>query len=172
MRGAGKLEKSSSPSQRDPNVAMPRRFKISHNESKAWSLMEQKPHAWSDELSVGNSQLDRQHQELIELCNRATACAKSGSSEARHDFHSILNDFATLLEAHFEAEEALLEKNKCPTLEAHKASHDMHRENIVDLLLSGTSGQVDEKRLAQVARTWLLEHMTEVDLPVKAYMKK
>ncbi len=129
--------------------------------------MKQKVYAWSDELSVGNKQLDSQHQKLIEVCNRASACAESGSPE----FHAILNDFAALVDEHFEAEEILLEKNGCPTLEAHKASHDMHRERIVELLLSGSSGHVDERRLAQVATAWLLEHMTEVDLPARAYMK-
>jgi hemerythrin len=140
---------------------------IDHDKSTAGNLMEYKLHAWSGELSVGNKQLDRQHQKLIEICNLATDCAKSGSPE----LHIILNDFAALVDEHFEAEEILLEKNGCPTLEAHKASHDLHRERIVELLLSGTTGQVDGKRLAQVASAWLLEHMTEVDLPVRAYMK-
>ncbi len=62
--------------------------------------------AWSENLSVGNNHVDHQHQQLIDLCNRAADCAASTLPESRSQFHAILNELATLASKHFEDEEA------------------------------------------------------------------
>jgi hemerythrin-like metal-binding protein len=69
---------------------------------------------WTAELSVGNALVDLQHQKLITLCNKASACLDDGSPESTRKFHSLLNDLATLATEHFRTEEVLLEQNKYP----------------------------------------------------------
>jgi len=147
------------------------RVKIGAIESNGTPVMSQFP-SWSDELAVGNSQIDIQHRQLVAICNRASRCAESSEADARREFFSVLNDFATLIAEHFDAEEKFLALNNCPTLAEHRAHHERFRERLLDLLFSGTAGLLDKKTLARLARDYLLSHLTETDLPNKHYMRE
>lgn len=126
--------------------------------------------AWSESLRVGNPTIDKQHRQLIALCNRAAACVSTNTAEGRSEFHLILNELSDLINSHFSHEEALLERNHSPNLAAHKAEHLRYQEKIADLLFEGAEGRLDKATLHSVAQDYLIKHMLEMDLADKPYL--
>ena len=124
--------------------------------------------AWSEDLSVGNLLIDKQHQRLIALCNRAADCAASCSLESQSEFHEILNELATQVAKHFDDEEALLKRNNSPSYAAHRAEHNTYREFVTNLLVEGAAGLLDRAKLYQVASDYLIQHMLKMDTAEKA----
>lgn len=119
---------------------------------------------WSENLRVGNKQIDTHHQKLIALCHEAAVAASTVTRDGRDQFHSLLNELATLVTVHFQHEEALLERNQCPNLEPHKAAHISYQERLADLLFDGSRGLLDGEALHRVAKDYLIKHMLEMDL--------
>lgn len=118
---------------------------------------------WSAELSVGNEALDRQHQQLLEISQRAERCAQEAESQSASNFHLLLNDIAVLFDRHFTEEENYLEQNACPNLEAHKAEHDHYRARLTDLLCDASIGRIDRQALHQLTCDYLREHLQKTD---------
>lgn len=130
------------------------------------------PREWSSALSVCNRWIDEQHRQLIELCNKAEACAALSSHEARREFHQLLNDLATLVGNHFSDEERLLERHNSPNLDAHKAAHVNFMERLAQLLYDGARGQIDSRTLHRLIVDYLIEHMLKMDMQEKPYLRK
>ncbi len=118
---------------------------------------------WSAELSVGNEALDRQHQQLFKISQRAERCAQEAESQSASNFHLLLNDIAVLFERHFSDEENILEQNACPHLESHKAEHDLYRARLTDLLCDASIGRINRQELYQLTRDYLNEHLQQTD---------
>lgn len=130
------------------------------------------PREWSSALSVCNRWIDEQHRQLIELCNKAEACAARSSHEAHAEFHHLLNDLATLVSNHFRDEERLLEQHNSPNLEAHKAAHESFLERLALLLYDGARGMIDSRTLHRLIADYLIQHMLEMDMQEKRYLQK
>lgn len=119
--------------------------------------------------SVGNDQLDHQHQRLIALCQRAEILA-SDESLPPDDFVVVLNDIMEQIVQHFTDEEALLARNACPSLEAHRAEHTRFLEVLTDTLLHSLESQHDRVGLARTMGLWINEHLRQFDLPATKYL--
>lgn len=126
--------------------------------------------SWDPSHSVGNPELDRQHQRLLELAAQAIELAESGSP-MRETFHRVLNDITDMAFQHFAAEEDLLARNGCPTLAEHKAEHDAYLEQLTRVLYQGSTGVDDRLALAQLMREFTSHHLRETDLETKPYMR-
>ena len=126
--------------------------------------------SWDPSQSVGNPELDRQHQRLLELAAQAIQLAESGSP-MRETFHRVLNDITDMAFQHFAAEEDLLARNGCPTLAEHKAEHDAYLEQLTRVLYQGSTGVDDRLALAQLMREFTSHHLRETDLETKPYMR-
>ena len=126
--------------------------------------------AWNPELSVGNGHLDDQHRRILAL--GAKACElQEGAPGARSEFHEILNDLSELATRHFADEELVLARNNCPTLAAHKLEHERFREMLIGLVWSAEEGKLGMVALQEMLQAYLGNHLLEVDLPARAYMK-
>lgn len=125
---------------------------------------------WEPGLSVGNPEIDRQHIRLMALGRRAAELLdqEQFSSEL---FHMLLNDITDAAFRHFAEEEELLVRNHCPTLQAHKAEHEKHLEQLTRVLYAGAVGEMGRAGLAQILRDWMGHHLRETDLPAKDYMR-
>ncbi len=119
---------------------------------------------WLPAYSVGNETLDRQHRQLLKLCNLATDCMESNSQESRGDFHLILNDLATYTQTHFQTEEAILRQHGYPELETHRAEHLAYQIRLTDFLLEATQGKIDRTALYQYLSAWWREHILNSDM--------
>lgn len=119
---------------------------------------------WLPSYSVGNETLDRQHQQLLKLCNEAIDCMESDSLESRGAFHLILNDLVHYTETHFKTEEAILRQHDYPLLEAHRAEHLAYQVQLTDFLLEATLGKIDKPALYHYLSAWWRNHILSSDM--------
>lgn len=121
-------------------------------------------------MSVGNSLIDAQHQQLLGLGRQAIELLGAPVvDDAR--FHLVLNDITDATRQHFETEEAILKAHHCPVLAEHRAEHDRFLERLTELLFNGTLGVSDRAGLAQLVHELVTDHVLQRDVPLKDYMR-
>lgn len=117
---------------------------------------------WSEELSVGVVEMDRQHKKLVDLVNRLyEAMAAGQGDDVKKD---ILNELAMYTRVHFVAEEHLMRDRGYPTLTAHKALHDELTAKVKELNTKVQNGLlVPSVSLGNFLKDWLLKHIAQED---------
>ncbi len=117
---------------------------------------------WSEELSVGVVEMDRQHKRLIELINRLYEAMSSGQGDnVKKD---VLGELAMYTKVHFSAEERLLRECGYPHLAGHKALHDQLAAKVLDLNAKVQAGQmVPSVSLGGFLKDWLVSHIMQQD---------
>ena len=116
---------------------------------------------WSDKYSIGNAQIDAEHQRLIELANDVAAFAGSGEKVAR--IKGAIVALYDYVKTHFQHEEEYMLQLGCPQYEEHKK---LHQGIIAEMnTIMKHSGNLDAlvykfKRLMHI---WVLEHILAED---------
>jgi hemerythrin len=125
---------------------------------------------WKDEYSLGNAQIDAEHQRLLELANAVATLANSGEQMTRIKENIVaLYDY---VKTHFQHEEEYMLQLGYPRYEEHKKLH----EGIIAEMntIMKHSGNLDAlvykfKRLMHV---WVLEHILTEDSRITQGKKK
>ena len=129
------------------------------------------PIQWSEEFSVGVRELDQQHQQLIKMLNLliSTQGTTNTKSETVSDTLMAMTRYA---QAHFKAEESLMEVHGFPGLEEQKSQHRDYRKKTVGFSTATTFGveQVPEDLLAYLA-DWWVHHILEDDMAYRSFFK-
>lgn len=120
---------------------------------------------------VGIRQIDDEHREILNLCERAVRCPPIASPGAQSEFHFVLNELAELLGEHFRHEESMLQRNRCPSLEQHQAEHFFYLERLSDLLYSAAEGVADSRSLQSFASDYLTRHLLGTDRSASSCLK-
>lgn len=120
------------------------------------------PISWEPSFSVGVGTLDAQHQQIIEMINRLLSAPDVYvGSEA---ISEMLARMVTYADAHFVAEERLLEARGYAELSAHRRQHRFYRRTVIalcqDTIESKTAVPVD---LLEFLRSWWTNHILNVD---------
>lgn len=117
---------------------------------------------WSEELSVGMVEMDRQHKRLVDLVNRLyDAMATGQGDDVKKD---ILNELAMYTRVHFVAEEHLMRDRGYPNLTAHKALHDELSAKVKQLNDDVQRGRmVPSVSLGNFLKDWLVNHIARED---------
>ncbi|AWK87977.1 chemotaxis protein [Azospirillum thermophilum] len=120
---------------------------------------------WSEELQVGDEDIDTDHMILIALVNEAAERIRGGGA-AVGDAIDWLLAYTTL---HFEQEERLMQLAGHPDFARHKAQHDALRERAAGLKRRYEAGEssVGDDLLA-LFRDWLFDHIRKSDKAIAA----
>jgi hemerythrin-like metal-binding protein len=117
---------------------------------------------WSEQLSVGVSEMDRQHMRLIELINRLHDSMSKG--EGAGVLKTILNELVTYTKVHFAAEERLLTSRRYPQLPAHKLIHEQFTAKVVEMNEKIQAGKmVTSVSVSSFLQDWLVKHIRHED---------
>lgn len=122
--------------------------------------------AWTDELSVGIEEIDRQHMELVALLNELhVAITEHRASSA---CLAILDKLIEYTRVHFTVEESLFRILDYPGYGPHRQEHEKLIEQIVGFQqkLKNENGNVTFE-LLHFLRGWLTHHILGTD---KAYV--
>jgi hemerythrin-like metal-binding protein len=134
--------------------------------------MPMEPVQWSEKFSVGVRELDEQHQQLIKLLNLliSTQGTANTRSEAISDTLMAMTRYA---QAHFKAEEKLMEDYGFPGLEKQKIQHRNFRKKTVAFSTATYYGidQVPEA-LLQYLVEWWVHHILEDDMAYRSFFKE
>jgi len=126
---------------------------------------------WTDDLSVGISEIDHQHRELFGQLERLLdACVAGEEQEEVLKMLSFLDDYVV---THFVTEEQLQREYGYPGYHAHRAEHDHLLDAIIQF-----RGEVREcgptrdfvLRLNQTLIDWLREHIMTVDRAASSWL--
>jgi hemerythrin len=83
---------------------------------------------WDESFEIGDSVIDSQHREMVQLANLVLCALQQGCENCKDDKRLFNETFKTLLrytEKHFRDEERFMARHKIPGLEDMKRQHEM-----------------------------------------------
>lgn len=117
---------------------------------------------WKEEYSVGVSEIDTQHQKLVEIINELFHAVEESKEKERIPF--ILTELVSYAEYHFSTEEKHFEEFDFEGKEEHIKVHDSYREKIAQFL---ERYKEDESLLSleimSFLKEWWLGHIRGMD---------
>jgi hemerythrin len=116
---------------------------------------------WTNEYSIGNEEIDHQHEHIIALVNALEIAGTSGDGAATTDL--VLTHLLRYLGKHFAAEEQLMADVGYPGLEYHQQEHAECSCRLAQLVSSVASGKMNAAECVPFIREWLHTHMLESD---------
>ena len=130
------------------------------NQSKTYKPVQKLE--WKSSFSVGYRAMDKQHQILFDVINSLVDVQTQPLSEP--DLRRVLQELQTYAEAHFNAEEKLMELMDYPNLAEHRSEHIFYLKQIAEMETRiGTSDERIDLELLQFLNHWWLTHVQEVD---------
>lgn len=118
--------------------------------------------AWSDDLQVGNSFIDNDHQKLIALVNRLHDAMAQG--QGKDILGKILDELIRYTREHFKREEDHMQKIRYADFAAHKQEHDKLIKEVVDLQSKFSAGNgMLTVQVSGFLRNWLVNHIMKTD---------
>lgn len=119
--------------------------------------------AWSERLSLGVPEVDRQHRKLIDLC----ACLEGAMSGApmSPDIRRVLSDLRSYARYHFTAEENRMRSRAWTGLEAHATLHQEFcgKLDSLEALFLRVGPQAAAVAGSRFLRTWIVRHIAVAD---------
>lgn len=144
---------------------------LKHNEFKRNIVKNNKKLIWSDDLSIGNVDIDKIHEKLIDIYNDLVDFADMGGSHS--EFAFILSKMTDYSLMHFKREEEYMQKMSYPDLAKHK---NLHRDYIYTVAmynvdLSGNNPPLLIEVLGFIEKWWVY-HILQVDQKYEKFKKE
>jgi hemerythrin len=118
---------------------------------------------WQQEYNTGNSQVDRQHQQLFEIVNALHDAVVTKKNV--YTIQELLEALANHTIEHFQTEESLMMAVDYPEYDRHKQTHDCLLSKVDRLLLKfrdrNTAAVTTE--VTQFLTEWLAHHIKGED---------
>ncbi len=119
---------------------------------------------WSDVLTVGNDEVDRQHQDLVGRLRDLYDLA--GRAPHSRDFLDALRALAAVVGDHFRDEERLFAGRDDPEAARHRLAHTSLLNAFATAVADLERGRVTALGLVRgFLAPWLLDHILETDCP-------
>jgi hemerythrin-like metal-binding protein len=127
---------------------------------------------WENRYSVGIESFDKQHRQLISMCNNLCLYCHTKDEISQDHFQQDMSGLVTFLRYHFLAEEHLLERINFPEYLSHKEEHG----NIVGLLdqclvYLGTDDEMRFKKAIPAIQDRILKHIIGPDRKYANYVR-
>jgi hemerythrin len=118
---------------------------------------------WQQEYHTGNTQVDRQHQQIFEIVNALHDAVVTRKNV--YTIQELLECLANHTIEHFQTEEALMMAVDYPEYDRHKQTHDHLLSKVDNLLLKfrdrNTAAVTTE--ITQFLTEWLAHHIKGED---------
>lgn len=125
---------------------------------------------WTSDLATGNPEIDREHQELVEIIDLLKAAASGGDQKAR--LSHALDQFRNHVLQHFPNEEREMEAKGYPGLAKHQQAHAFLTTQVIELVQKDNSGEtVLFSEVDQLAQA-LYRHILLDDKPFALFLVK
>lgn len=121
---------------------------------------------WTEELSVGNSDIDKDHQKLIKIYNDLLELRNKGYNS--HEFARILTEMTDYTMFHFKKEEAYMMSFSFPEFEYHRKKHVQLIYQVAMYNYELYNDGVDSDEVLKFLKDWWTNHIIVHD---KAYEK-
>ncbi|PZT48504.1 hypothetical protein B6S12_03250 [Helicobacter valdiviensis] len=132
---------------------------------------------WERSFSIRNATVDRQHQKIFDIANKAFAILvdlKNGEicETTKIQIRKIIVELIEYTKSHFKDEENYMESIKYPLLNEHKKLHTKLIVKLKEILahIDDVKKLVDS--LSHLMKNWILEHILNEDILVQAFVNK
>jgi hemerythrin len=118
---------------------------------------------WKTEFETGITDVDHEHQELVELLNQLhEQLGNQAQSEVVSDF---LGEVFARISAHFALEESIMRKYSYDEYADHKGDHEKLLDDIRDIMDDYDAGEFAayDNRLASTVHDWFVNHFKTRD---------
>ncbi|SMC22961.1 hemerythrin-like metal-binding domain protein [Desulfacinum hydrothermale DSM 13146] len=117
---------------------------------------------WTDEYSVGDFDLDRQHKRLFALVNQLAHAMRQG--QGKKVLEPIVGELVDYTQTHFEDEERAMERCGYPDLAAHRETHAKFVQKVQEVVDKFQKGEVGLSfEVLEFLETWLKKHILGTD---------
>ncbi len=124
---------------------------------------------WTPEFSVGNEEIDSQHQRLVGLVNQLHDAMVEGVVAER--LGEFLVELVEYTKYHFSTEERLFEERGYPARDEHVAEHQDFVSRLLEYMEAYNEGNAAiSVGMLQFLRGWILHHIREVDRQYAPYL--
>lgn len=126
---------------------------------------------WSDTLSVGVTEIDDQHKELIKMLNELNKAIHGGwGKEARKE---VINKLVEYTRIHFTTEESVMSIAGYPDVEVHKKQHHNLILSVNEYIKKYEENpDASSYDLLFFLKKWLTEHIVKSDKALANYLVK
>jgi hemerythrin len=128
---------------------------------------------WSDDLSLGVTEIDNQHKELFSRFGKlAQACSEGKGKEEVLRLLLFLQDY---VKEHFAAEERLQMRHDYPEYTAHRAEHTKFMADVAKLEAEFRTEGATLSLVILTNRTltsWLIQHIKKTDMQFANYLRQ
>lgn len=130
---------------------------------------------WNSEYELGVPAMDADHRDLMQMCNQFLTLVAGQESPSR--LADSLDRLILRTQAHFLAEERMLDRHGYPALAIHKTEHQRLIRDAQGLSARLRSDQGERDLASIIAETsdflqsWLLEHIRANDRPYKPFLR-
>lgn len=129
---------------------------------------------WDKSLDIGYPDIDRQHQQWIDLLNKLENNLLSDTSKKKENEKvQILKEILDFTSAHFNDEEEIMKSCNYPKLIEHYRMHKDFHQKVYDLYRDVLGGNyVLDSELISMLRSWFLNHTQNEDRKAFQYCLK
>ncbi len=127
---------------------------------------------WTNELSLNNEDIDREHKKLVEICNDLIERYELNNNN-REEFARILSDMTDYGLVHFKREERYMQGFSYPRLTKHKQYHRdyIHKVAMYNFdLLGANPPEIIE--VIKFLKKWWINHILKIDSDYEKYKNK
>ncbi|MEO5336632.1 MAG: bacteriohemerythrin [Magnetospirillum sp. WYHS-4] len=127
---------------------------------------------WQPNLSVGVTELDEHHKQLVALINQVYDSLAAVDQQER--LARVLNDLVAYTRFHFDREEHYLRVNGYPDYNSHRAAHAALVQQVMELQdrINRDPASVKAMDTMDFLSRWLIQHIVGQDLKYKSYLAK
>jgi hemerythrin-like metal-binding protein len=124
---------------------------------------------WKDDYNVNVTEIDHQHQQMLNLVNDLHASVESHADKA--DLKSKLIELSEFTRSHFSDEERLMEEHGFPGLDEHQNQHRILLQHLEELVQAVSRGnRVTFYSDYDISSDWALSHIKECDKKLGDYL--
>ena len=117
---------------------------------------------WSEDFSVGNAAIDREHEHLIKEINDLYELLLQSTDTLK--IETLLGDIQADISAHFAFEELLMSKAGFAEYEEHKKDHQTLLDQINDMVFSFSDDpETGRQLLKDQMCNWFAHHFVTFD---------
>ena len=122
-----------------------------------------------DNLKLGITEIDSQHETLVSLVNLLHENMLQGSGKAILD--DILSQLLKHTETHFAYEEKLMTRYDYPDYEKHKEAHDRLIQQLIKLITLYKKGDLLLSfAIVLELKSWAVVHIEKSDIPLGSFL--
>ena len=125
---------------------------------------------WKSEFSVGVSEMNKQHQKLVEMINGLID--EQNVLTAPETIAQLLTEMTDYADEHFRAEEYLMSEYGYDKIEHQKKQHGAFMEKTMAFCSKSDIGSnILSVALLEYLSKWLIDHILQEDMQYKEFFK-